>query len=123
MVEQVAQDEPGLGLEEATGRVATDEVEGVGDEGADSLLGLSHRLQHLVEAGAEPHLVVVGRRGQDVVPAREVAVQGAPRHPGGVGDLRHPQALHALPADEAEGGGEDALFSRGEGPGGEGLGH
>ncbi len=66
--------------------------------------------QDLVEPVAEAHRVVVGRRGEDGVLAREIAVEGSPRHAGRLCDLLHPESLDAAPADEAECGGEEALF-------------
>ena len=76
--------------------------------------GALRRRQHLVEPDAEAPLVVVGRGRQHVVLAREVAVEGAPRHPGRLGDLLHAEPPDAAPADEAEGGGEDPLLGRAE---------
>ena len=54
-----------------------------------------------VEPVAEPRRVVAGRGGEHGVLAREVAVQGAPRHSGRLGDLLHAEPSHASPADEA----------------------
>ena len=112
VVEQVAHDEAGLGLEERAARVGADEVEGVGHEGADPFLGPHRGRQDLVEPVAEARRVVVGGGGQHVVLAREVAVQRPARHAGRLCDLLHPEPPHAAPADEAEGRREDPLLGR-----------
>ena len=73
------------------------------------------RRQHVVEPVGEPLCVVGGGGGQHVVLAREVAVERAPRHPGRLGDLLHPEPAHAAPPDEAERRGEDPLLGGTEG--------
>src|SRR6516165_5694669 len=77
VVEEVAQHELGLRLEEAPRGMRADEVERVGDEDTDPFRRNRHGGEHLVQPGAKSPLVVVGGRRQDVVLAREVAIQGA----------------------------------------------
>ena len=110
VVQEVAHDESGLGLEERPAGVGPDEVEGVSHEAGDAVLGCPCGRQHFAESVGEPQRVVVRGGGQHVVLAREVAVQRTPRHPGCLGDLLHPQPPDTTPTDEAEGSDEDPLL-------------
>ena len=108
---------PGLRLEERAARVGADEVERVGHEVPDALFRRPARRPAPVQPDAEAPLVVVRRRRQHVILAREVAVERAPRDPGRLGDLLHAQPPDAAAPDQAQGGGEDALLGGAEASG------
>ena len=69
-----------------------------------------------VEPVGEPLRVVGGGGGQHVVLAGEVAVQGAPRHAGGLGDLPHAEPADAPAPDQPERRDEDPLLGGAERP-------
>ena len=109
MHQQIAQHEGRFRFEQRTGRVHPYVVERKGHEQADPFGGIPTRGERCRQAVGELLLVEDRHRIHQVVLAREVAVQGPPRHTRRLTDLLHPESSDPTAPHQSERGTENPL--------------